>query len=166
VRILAFLICLFSACLVSKAGLLVDDNGIKVYEYIPVLPTGTPPHTIVVNGKTYHDLVSTFYVRIPEKGFVGFVTKSLMAGRHLNLVPLTGTDPVIRIKLAKDVDGFGASFTGKYTPGSVYVEAIKDDKVYFAEKIPAGVVGHYCLDLLNRTFVLVPAEAVPLKSAP
>lgn len=160
-----FVIGLFSITSLCHAyGLMVEDHGVKVYEHIAVLPGGAPTHSLTVNGKSYHDLPSPFYLLIPEKGLVCFLTKTVVGGRHLVIVPTAGTASPTKVKLNKDVEGFGISLADKVAgPGPISVELIKDQRVFLVEKPTAGVVNHYCLDLDKATLVPVSSDMVPTK---
>lgn len=163
-KLLTFGCALCLCCLAHAYGVMVEDHGIKIYEHIAVLPGGAPTHSIDVNGKSYRDLSSPFYLVIPEKGLVCFLTRTLVGGRHLYVVPHSGTGTVFKIKLPKEMDVFGSSLSDKTPgPGSIGIILIKGDRVFLAEKNASGSTSDYCLDLEKKTLISVAPDMIPTK---
>ena len=134
-----------------------QDELVKIYERLPVLPHGYGDEILEINGRQFHHFFGPGYLRVPEMQAVMFLTSPDGEKKILHVMPISGGRD-FKIDLGDTT--FGTGFGQKKDePDADYLDKIDGDKVTFVSRIlygpTAGSAMRSTVDLKAGTFVQI-----------
>ena len=136
----------------SAEHLFSDNNSVKVYQTLSIIPHSYDSYRLVIGGKSYSNVIGGSFEEIREKGIVCFKTKPVVGSAYIHVVP-NRESSVKEFALKIDSkNSFGDTFgMGRNKSGSTYVDKIEGDDVVFTERFYRRGQNRYRLNLKLHT---------------
>jgi hypothetical protein len=135
---------LCTGCAAFPRDLVYQDETVRIYNGVSIVPHGTEANTLVVKGKSFAHLYSYRYVLIPEWNSIVFVTHREGGKYKVHIFDLNGGGDTI---IERD-QPFGSKL-GRAE--EAFLQSVAADTAIFVEKMFKGPDAVYRLNRATKT---------------